>query len=154
MTRATGCMVRAEVHSRQITNDDEVFLSRFEDCTLPESGWTHFAHIRVAWLCLAQDDPGTALERIRGGILRYNTEVLLRMHKYHETVTVAFARIVSDRMQALQTWQQFADGMDDILDPETPILMTYYSGERLFSDEARQSFVEPDIRHLPAFRVF
>ena len=147
-------MAQAEVHSRQISNDDEVFLSRFEDCTLPASAWTHFAHIRIAWLYLAQDDPDTALKRICGEILRYNTEVLLRRHKYHETVTVAFARIVSDRMQALQTWQQFADGIDDILDPATPVLMTYYSGEPLFSDEARQNFVEPDIRHLPVFRVF
>jgi hypothetical protein len=147
-------MAQAEVHAGQVTADDRVFLKRFEDCTLPETEWTHIAHIRVAWLCLAQDPPDRALERIRVGILRYNTEVLLRRHKYHETVTVAFARIVSDRMRALQTWQQFAEGIDDILDPETPILMNYYSGERLFSDEARQHFVEPDIRQLPVFRVF
>ena len=97
---------------------------------------------------------GRALERIRRGILRYNTEVLLRRHKYHETVTVAFARIVCDRMDSMETWEQFTVRIDDIPDPKVPVLMNYYSGNRHFSDEARRTFVKPDIRALPAFKVY
>ena len=64
------------------------------------------------------------------------------------------SRIVYDRMQAMETWEQFAVRIDDILDPDAPILMQYYSGNRLFSDEARLQFVEPDRRELPPFKVF
>ena len=149
---ATGCMAQADLRSGPVTSDDERFLSLFESCSLLENEWTHLAHIRVAWLCLIQGAPDIALPRIREGILRYNTEVLRRRHKYHETVTVAFARLVSDRMQAGETWQQFAARVDDILDPEVPMLMNYYSGDRLFSEEARREFVEPDIKDLPPFR--
>lgn len=151
--RAIDCMAPGDVRPETITADDERFLSRFESCSLPESEWTHRAHIRVAWLCLAQDAPDRALERIRRSILRYNTEVLLRRHKYHETVTVAFARIVCDRMDSMETWEQFAARIDDVLDPKVPVLMNYYSGNRLFPDEARLEFVEPDNRALPAFKA-
>ncbi len=147
-------MAQADLRSSRITGDDERFLSRFESCSLPAGDWTHYAHIRVAWLCLTRDAPDQALQQIRRGILRYNTEVLLRRHKYHETVTVAFARIVYDRMQAMETWEQFAVRIDDILDPDAPLLMKYYSGNRLFSDEARLQFVEPDRRELPPFKAF
>jgi hypothetical protein len=37
-----------------------------------------------------------AMELIREGIGRFNTEVLERRQEYHATVTVAFARITYD----------------------------------------------------------
>jgi hypothetical protein len=37
----------------------------------------------------------------------------------------------------------------DLLDRNTPILLRYYSEKRLFSDEARQVFVEADLEPLP-----
>ena len=54
----------------------------------------------------------------------------------------------------METWEQFTVRIDDIPDPKVPVLMNYYSGNRLFSDEARRTFVEPDIRALPAFKVY
>jgi hypothetical protein len=137
--QVTGCLVQA----------DTAFLSSFETCTLPESEWTHAAHIRLAWICLNLQSPELALERIRSGILRYNTEVLNRRHKYHETVTVAFTRMVARRMRKDEAWADFAMRIDDILDPEDPILLRYYSQERLFSDIARKEYVEPDLQEIP-----
>ena len=128
---------------------DVEFLSRFEACTLPEGEWTHSAHIRVAWICLSQASPEQALERIRSGILRYNTEVLKRRHKYHETVTVAFTRIVAERMRENEPWIEFEKRIDDILNPAEPLLLRYYSADRLFSDEARTQFVAADLQRLP-----
>jgi len=128
---------------------DAEFLARFEACTLPESEWTHTAHIRVAWICLRQMSPGQALERIRSGILQYNTEVLKRRQKYHETVTVAFTRIVAERMREDEPWIEFEKRIDDILNSAEPILLRYYSADRLFSDDARRQFVEADVQELP-----
>jgi hypothetical protein len=128
---------------------DLAFLSQFESCSLPESEWTHLAHIRVAWICLAVETPERALARIRAGILRYNTEVLGRRHQYHETVTIAFTRLVAHRMAAGEAWQSFAARIDDILNAEDPVLLRFYSEERLFSAVARQQYVAPDRAELP-----
>ncbi|MDA0679419.1 MAG: hypothetical protein O3A13_15365 [Proteobacteria bacterium] len=128
---------------------DKDFLSRFEQCALPEREWTHLAHIRVAWICFRLSRSDEAIGRICKGILRYNTEVLHRRHKYHETVTIAFAHIISDRMREGESWIDFVDRIDDLLDPRNPILLSYYSANRLFSDEARIAFVQPDLKNIP-----
>ena len=132
---------------------DRAFLDRFERCELPASEWTHLAHIRVAWICLGSMRSDEALQRICEGILRYNTEVLRRRHKYHETVTVAFVRIVAARMCAGETWLGFSRRIDDLLDAESPVLLRYYSESRLFSETARTQFVEPDLLKIPEFRA-
>lgn len=131
---------------------DEAFLASFEDCTLPKTEWTHLAHIRVAWLILTQSSADRGLKRLREGILRYNTKVLNRGDKYHETVTVAFARLVSSRINPLQNWTGFRARIEDMLDTANPVLLSYYSRERLSSDVARAQFVDADQKSLPDFR--
>jgi hypothetical protein len=139
----------SSIAATQPTSDDDWFLSRFERCALPESEWTHLAHVRVAWLYLTHQSPDEALRRICDGILSYNTEVLNRPEKYSETITVAFTHIVLGQMRVSESWDTFAIRIDELLDPTTPILLNYYSKERLFSDEARTQFVEPDVTELP-----
>jgi hypothetical protein len=128
------------------------FLADFESCALPEEEWTHLAHVRVAWICLSLAAPRQALARIRDGILRYNTVVLNRPHKYHETVTVAFARLVADRMKGQETWGEFVLRIADIVDSQHPLLLNFYSEQLLNSADARQKFVAPDRLKLPEFR--
>jgi hypothetical protein len=147
-------MEPASSQAQPSVNDDDSFLSRFEHCTLPESEWTHLAHVRVAWLYLSRHSPDTALSRVCDGILRYNTEVLNRPEKYSETVTVAFLHVVLGRMQTTESWDSFSMRIDDLLDADTPILLNYYSQEVLFSDAARLQFVEPDMAELPCFNTF
>jgi len=136
-------------HDSGPSAEDLAFLERFEACRLPESEWTHLAHIRVAWVCLCLSPPAAALDRIRCGILRYNTKVLGRPEMYHETVTEAFTRLVADRMRSGETWHSFAQRIGDLTDRNAPVLLRYYSRERLGSDEARRSFVEADLGELP-----
>lgn len=152
--RVTGFSAQVDdLFSAAVDEEDLQFLSSFERCALPEVQWTHLAHIRVAWVCLSLDTPAVALARICEGILRYNTEVLNRGHRYHETVTVAYTRIIADRMRAGEHWVGFADRVDDLLDPLNPILLMYYSPYRLFSDDARAGFVEPDLKMIPPLLV-
>lgn len=153
---ATGCSGQREVsaafareaHSG-VDADDAEFLERFESCELPESEWTHLAHIRVAWICLHLEMPQAAVNRIRRGILHYNTEVLRRPHRYHDTVTIAFTRLVFARMREGEAWRDFSNRIDDLLDRNVPKLSEYYSTRLLDSDEARNRYVTPDLRPLP-----
>lgn len=135
--------------SSVVSQADIVFLHRFETCQLPESEWSHLAHVRVAWTCLAQSESREAIARIRRGILRYNTYVLNRRHKYHETVTVAFTRIVASEMRSGEPWRDFSARIGGILDRESPVLDRYYSKSLLNSEEARTRFLEPDLENLP-----
>ena len=145
----TACMARSEA---AVSPDDRRFLARFERCTLPESEWTHLAHIRVAWACLQLSDPADSIARIRRGILAYNTAVLGRPEMYHETVTVAYSMLVANRIRDGESWAAFETRIDDLLDKKSPILLRYESSDRLFSAEARKRFVEPDLQALPASR--
>jgi GNAT superfamily N-acetyltransferase len=132
--------------------DELMFLRDFEACTLLETQWTHPAHVRMAWLYLTQSDSSSALAKIRAGIMRFNEKVLDRRQEYHETVTVAFARIISDRIIPGEAWAQFERRIDDLLNRTSPILETYYSKDLLGSVRARQTFVEADLCGLPKFR--
>lgn len=150
--RVTACMARSDGIAG-VGQADLNFRACFERCELPEFEWTHLAHVRLAWICLSLEPESKALARIREGILRYNTEVLHRRHKYHDTVTVAFTRIVAGRMRPGESWTDFAERINDILDPGRPVLLRYYSERRLYSDDARRRFIEPDREELPELRV-
>jgi hypothetical protein len=50
---------------------DEEFLRALETCTLPESAFGHFAHVRAAYLYLRAEAFSGALERTRRAIHAY-----------------------------------------------------------------------------------
>lgn len=135
-----------------VSADDADFLSRFENCELPERDWTHLAHVRVAWICLQLEPAAEALERVRSGILRYNTSVLRRPQRYHDTVTVAFTCLIHARMRPGERWRDFADRIDDLLDRDEPVLHRHYSPEVLASEGARTRFLPADRAPLPQLR--
>lgn len=136
-----------------ISTEDEKFLHAFETCALPAEAWTHAAHLRMAWLCLGhspgKDGHARALARIRAGIMQYNKEVLDKLPEYHETVTVAFVRLIAARMRSAETWEQFAARNPDLFARKPPVLAAYYSKNLIQSERARASFVEPDLKALP-----
>ena len=128
-----------------ITTEDKEFLSSFEQCSLGSKCWTHAAHIRMGWLVLQEENSfESALKRIRQGIQRFNASN--NSIGYHETITVAFAQIINERRQLGDSWEMFAEKNRDLF--EKSFLANYYSKALLASDEARASFVEPDIGPL------
>lgn len=135
-----------------ISKEDELFLQSFEKCTLNGECWTHEAHVRMAWLQMERSASfNEALQRIRNGIKTFNAS--RNNIGYHETVTVAFAKVIHYRRQSgekIATWREFLDSHSDLLSRESPILHVHYSPELLSSEQAREAFVEPDREPLPA----
>ena len=78
---------------------DSGLLAAFESCTLPKAEWTHEAHVRTAWIYLTTRSFDDALAALRNGILQYNRS-LGNTTGYHDTVTVAFTRIIAARIHA------------------------------------------------------
>lgn len=145
-----GALLTAGSGQLLLTPEQEKFLLAFEQCSLPARQWTHEAHVQMAWLYLQDPDSGQALERIRSGIQRYNARVLKRPGQYHETVTVAFTRVISARLRSGEDWAAFAARNPDLLLKYSEVLSLFYSPDLLASPTARERFVEPDRCPLPA----
>lgn len=131
-----------------MNEDDEKFLQSFEQCSLSGKCLTHAAHIRMAWLQMERSDSfAEALGRIRSGLMLFNSSV--KTVAYHETITVAFARLIDSRRAAEKHkhWQDFLDKNSDLLAKDC--LNAFYSPEILSSPEAIVSFIEPDRAPLP-----
>jgi hypothetical protein len=129
---------------------DDDFLAAFEDTTLPRHEWTHSAHLRMAFLLLTgEPDIEVTLPIIRRRIQAYN-----KAHGnpggYHETVTVAFVRLVANAFRDLPAgagFTEFCATQRDLFAAD--VLLNFYSREVLYSPKARAVFVEPDKSPLP-----
>lgn len=124
---------------------------QLEALTLAESAFTHRGHLQAAWAylneCGSVDEAGARM----GAALRAYAASLGKGDRYHETITRVWMRLVA--AAALDA----AAGCDaaailaahpELLDKDLPL--AYYSRERLFGDEARRGWVEPDRRPLPS----
>lgn len=128
---------------------DDEFLAAFEAVALTRPEWTHEAHVRMAWLYLARHPVPDALDRVRRGIQKLNGKIG-SPDGYHETITVAFVRVIADRLAESETYPAFRDRNPDLLDRTLPALLRHYTKDRLYSAEARAAFVAPDREPLPA----
>ncbi len=123
--------------------NDQMFLTAFEDGSLHE--FPHRAHIRMAWLYLRAYGLEEGTRRIRAGIQHFAGQHGATQ-KYHETITVFWARLVH---HAIMNDPSIADF--DTFIRQYPILLNlkainqHYSHDRLWSESARYEWVEPDM---------
>ncbi len=137
--------------------NDATFLIEFEACRWPLEKWRHRDHIKLAYLYLVDYPFDEALARIRTGIQAHNATHQVpdsRTAGYHETITQAWLRLVqfvllesghSDNADA------FCDAHPELSQPK--ILRLYYSRERIMSQEAKTSFLGPDLAPFPQSRA-
>jgi hypothetical protein len=135
-------------------SDVEDLIRAFESGALPRERWTHHAHLAVGLWYLSHFPEEDAMEFIREGIKRYNLAVGIantRTSGYHETITLAWARLVKHLLSeksapedSLSIYHSLLSRFDD-----RNTLLRYYSRDRLMSDEARATWVEPDLLPLP-----
>lgn len=128
---------------------DDEFLAAFEAAAIARPDWTHETHVRMAWLYLTRLPPADATDRVRAGIRKLNG-VIGSPGGYHETITVAAARVIADRLRPGDDYPAFRGRNPDLFDRTLPFLLRHYSRDRLFSPEARAGFVGPDREPLPA----
>lgn len=129
---------------------DDEFLAAFEACTLARADWTHEAHVRTAWLYLIRRPFADALRLVREGIPRLNRARGADPDAYHDTITVAFVRVIAARLgDPGESFPAFRGRNPDLLAKHFPALLRHYSEGRLYSADARRGFVEPDRDPLP-----
>ena len=130
--------------------NDQAFLYAFETGTLPPSEFGHRGHIRMAWLYLRAYGWDEGVIHIRSGIQHF-AAAHGATTKYHETITLFWARVVhhmiADQPQ-IDSFDDFLVHFPQILDSH--LIQHHYSVELLRSPLAREQWVEPDIVLLPA----
>jgi hypothetical protein len=146
-------LLETEMITFRTTEEVLALVRRFDDCTLPRKEWTHAAHLTVALRHLLQYDWPEAVARMRLGIQRYNAAngiPTTTMGSYHETLTLFWMRHVrsflEDGRNEARSLVALANDLADSADRNLPL--AYYTRERLFSTEARASWVEPDLKRL------
>ena len=121
--------------------------------TLAAADWTHEAHLAVGTWHVAHLGREAALDRLQQLIPRLNLalgNVNDDHHGYHETITVAFMRLVHDALRhtgPFVTSAAFCARHPELL--EKSVLSRFYTKDRLRSPEAKREFVEPDLAPLP-----
>lgn len=122
---------------------DEEFLAGFEAGTLENFG--HRDHVRMAWLMLRRHGPG-AVAAIRDGI-RHFAQAKGATGLYHETLTrfwIEACRAAGP--QAGESFDAFVARAPHLLDKD--LWARHWTRERLFADDARAAWVDPDLAPL------
>lgn len=142
--------MRPVSRSERQEQSDEDFLASVENATHPGEAFNHRAHLRLAWLCLREQQSLEAgLGRIRELIQSYAT-ALGAPGKYHETVTRAWAVLVwsaARQTPRAGTFEALLEAHPELRDARR--LSSHYTEARLHSPEAKASWVPPDVRPLP-----
>jgi carbonic anhydrase len=125
-------------------------VRQFKDKTLPKEQWTHEAHF-VVGLWHVIHEPETALDTMRDAIRAYNEAVGGRntaTEGYHETLTVFYMKSLAHFAQEHGITAFSVENVDNLLkshivDRKYPL--RFYAKPRLFSVQARQEWLEPDL---------
>jgi len=128
-------------------------ISAFESCSLPREEWTHQAHLTVGYWYLSRLPREEATALIRESIQKYNHAcgvVTTKEGGYHETITLFYVWVINKHLTDEGVTQTSVESVNRLLEQygERSKPLEYYSRERLMSWQARQRWVEPDLKPL------
>jgi hypothetical protein len=138
--------------NHHLSMSDREFRAAFEAGAFAPADFSHRAHVRLAYVFLAESDVTQALERMRAALVGFLGVHGLPASKYHATLTRAWILAVDHFMHRSPE----ASSGDDFIarNPlllDTKIMLTHYSADLLFSDQARAEFVEPNLDPIPRY---
>jgi hypothetical protein len=122
---------------------DDEFVQQFFASL--DGGFHHRDHLHLTWLAIGRGTPelvGPAIQRFAAA---HGQE-----RKYHETLTTFWVRIVAHARSVHPEldFDDFLDAVPQLLD--ATIATRHWTGEALWSEDARAAWREPDLLPLPA----
>jgi len=143
--------VRHFLSDDAVTRVGEGLLAR----TLPRAEWTHEAHLAATTYLLLRHPEIDLDVDLPGLIRRYNESVggvNDDTQGYHDTITRAYLRGVRLFLEEADASRPIHELVDELL--HAPMgkrdwPLRFWSRERLFSVEARKSFMPPDLAQMP-----
>jgi hypothetical protein len=136
------------MYETRLTESDFLLREQFETKTLANAAFRHREHVRLTWIYLTEEPPALVAARLCHALLDLATSHGVAA-RFHYTLTVAWVRIIEDarRQHPALTFDELTAVCPWLLDKDAPL--AYYSREHLFSDDARKTWVEPNLRTLP-----
>jgi hypothetical protein len=134
----------------QVSAADRAFVEAFRAGRMPAADFGHREHVRLAYVYLAEGNLERAFRRMRGDLRRFLAHHGVDSGKYHETLTRAWMLAVRGRMDrtpAAESAAAFVRQNPELLRKD--LLLAHYSAERLYSEDARTAFAQPDRAPLP-----
>ena len=120
----------------------------FENGAMARENWRHAEHLTVALCYLRDYDFETALTKMRGGIFNllkaFGVDLKNEM-PYHETLTVFWLKTVENFKNSKSecAFVEMCSELIEKFDKDYPL--QFYTRELLFSEKARNEFVEPNL---------
>lgn len=137
----------------RISAADEAFRDAFEHFEITAGDFDHEAHVRLAYVYLCREPPERAYESMKVALLAFLGHLGIGTTRYHETITHAWIMAINHFMESSEPCTDFAAFVHNnprLLDPA--IMLKHYTARTLFSDDARERVVDPDIAPIPRER--
>ncbi|HEX8746622.1 MAG TPA: hypothetical protein VF717_05430 [Pyrinomonadaceae bacterium] len=136
----------------QYGSDDEIraLAARFEDCTLPDEDFDHRAHLAVAVWYLSAMPAEEAADRMREGLMRFLAHYDVDPQKYNETITQFWVKRLDRLLSATDSSLPLVERANRVIEQAggSQAIFDYYTRERVFSEEGRTGWVEPDRKSM------
>lgn len=126
----------------------EEVVRNFETCTTGKDDFHHAQHLVVAAYYLQSLTIEAATERLRGALFRFLEHHQVDTQKYNETLTVFWLKMVALELKNVPVGASLVEKCNSVIAvlSNAKLPLDFYSGDLLWSDEARNGFVEPDLR--------
>jgi len=136
------------MHQYTTTAEIISIVEGFESCRTDKDAFKHQHHLVVAVVYLQELSPSDAARRMRANLLHFLDHHQVDRGKYNETITVFWFELVTGVLKKLHNDATLVEKCNKVVESfnNTGVVFEYYSRERLFSDEARKSFVRPDLK--------
>jgi hypothetical protein len=126
-------------------------VKAFEERTLSKSEWTHAAHLIVGLYYCFHFPFGVAKNLMRDGIYWLNDSHGTPNNDssgYHETLTMFWLKLVENFLEENKAEKNLAVLAEKLIEiyNNSRLPFEFYSREVLFSVEARQEYVESDLK--------
>jgi len=121
-------------------------VDRLERCLLGKEEFHHRDHLAVAVVYLHASDLETSMDRMRASLRRFAAHHGVT-GLYHETLTWFWLRQVGMRLDRGQCLRDSVRNIQEQLSDKN-LAFEYYIRERIESQEAKEKWIEPDLKPL------
>jgi hypothetical protein len=121
-------------------------VDQFERCLLEKEEFHHRDHLAVAVVYLYASNLETAMDRMRASLKRFAAHHSVT-GLYHETLTRFWLLQVERHLDRSECLNRSVRAIQEQLNDKN-LVFEYYSRERINSQQARETWLKPDLKEL------